>query len=101
LILNIVIFIMIHCFWDCMKLLTFDGGKGSSLGALIEDKVLDLNAAFEMGLGGDNGGLDGKRLDMLSFLDLGEEGVGQAQKAWTEARRILDEGGGSPDLGRI
>lgn len=75
-----------------MKLLTFDGGKGPSLGALIEDKVLDLNASFEMGLGGDNGGLGGKRLDMLSFLDLGEEGVGQAQKAWTEARRILVEG---------
>lgn len=76
-----------------MKLLTFDGEKGSSLGALIEDKVLDLNAAFEMRLGGDIGGLGGKRLDMLSFLDLGDEGLGQAQKAWTEARRILDEGG--------
>lgn len=76
-----------------MKLLTFDGGAGPSLGVLIEDKVLDLNAAFKTGLGGDHGEISGTKLGMLSFLDLGEEGLRQAQKALTEARRLLDEGG--------
>lgn len=74
-----------------MKLLTFDGGEGPSVGALIEEKVLDLDAAFEMGLGGDHSGLSGERLDMLSLLDLEEEGMRHVKEALTEARRLVDE----------
>jgi len=77
-----------------MKLLTLKTNQGFGLGALVGGVVLDLNIAFEKHLGGafdDSGGPF--CLDMLSFLELGEDGLSEARKAREEASRLLEEGG--------
>jgi len=83
-------------------LLTFRTHKGYGLGAVVGDRVLDLNSAFEGHLGGAFGDVEGPfHLDMLSLLDLGEEGLQEARKAKGEAERLLDEGGGEGVLLRF
>jgi len=68
-----------------MKLLTFRTGQGVRLGALVRGSVLDLNAAFEgSGIRAD--------LDMVSFLQLGEEELGAAREAIESAAKLIDEG---------
>jgi len=68
-----------------MKFLTFKTGKKYGLGALVKDQVLDLNAAFKEHLGGSFKGQETPCLDMLSFLDLGADGLIEAKKAVKEA----------------
>lgn len=76
-----------------MKLLTFRTPRGCGLGALVDQAVLDLNAAFVRHLGGAFDDTEGPfRLDMLSLLDLGEDGLREAREADREARGLLDEG---------
>jgi len=76
-----------------MRLLTFRTQPGHGLGALVDGAVLDLNAAFERHMGGAFEDVEETfSLDMLSFLDLGERGVQEAQKALDEAKRLLEEG---------
>lgn len=75
-----------------MKLLTFRIHQGYDLGTLVGECVLDLNAAFVRHLGGAFDDAEGPfHLDMLSLLDLGEQGLQEARKAEKEARRLLDE----------
>ncbi len=60
---------------------------------LVGDAVLDLNSAFDKHLGGAFSDSEGPFcLDMLSFLELGEEGLSEARKAQDEASRLLEEG---------
>ena len=76
-----------------MKLLTFRTNQGCGLGILVSEAVLDLNAAFGKHWGGSFDESEGPfRLDMLSFLELGEEGLSEARKAREEASRLLEEG---------
>jgi len=76
-----------------MKLLTFRTRQGYSLGVLVGVAVLDLNAAFERHLGGAFENTEGPfLLDMLSLLELGEDGLREARKAEKEAGRLLEEG---------
>ena len=51
-----------------MKLVTYSVGKNVSIGAVIGDDVLDLNAAFKAHLGGSFKGAKVVPLDMLGFL---------------------------------
>ena len=77
-----------------MKLLTLKTNQCFGLGALVGDAVLDLNIAFEKHLGGAFDGSEGPFcLDMLSFLELGEDGLSEARKAREEASRLIEEGG--------
>jgi len=64
-----------------MKLVTYNIGKNVSIGAVIGDDVLDLNAAFKVHLGGSFKGAKVVPLDMLGFLDLGTKGLAEAKKA--------------------
>ena len=65
-----------------MKLLTFRTVRGYGFGALVGETILDLNAAFERHLGGAYDHAEGLfHLDMLSFLDLGDESIREARKA--------------------
>jgi len=80
-----------------MKFLTFKKGKECGLGVLVKDHVLDLNAAFEEHLGGSFKGQEPPCLDMLSFLDLGAEGLAEAKKAVNEA----DKASGIYRLGEV
>lgn len=76
-----------------MKLLTFRARQGRGIGALLGEAVLDLNAAFERHLGGTFDDMERPfRLDMLSLLELGEEGLREARKALDGAKRLLEEG---------
>ncbi len=78
-----------------MKLLTFRTVRGYGFGALVGETILDLNAAFERHLGGAYDHAEGPfHLDMLSFLDLGDESIREARKAEEEVIRLIDEGGG-------
>ena len=70
-----------------MKLLTFRTGDVWSIGALMGEYVIDLNAAFNAHIGGAFGGVKADFcFDMLSFLDTGALGM-------TEARKVLMEAG--------
>ena len=76
-----------------MKLITFRTNQGCGLGLLVNDAVLDINTAFEKHVGGAFDDAEGPfHLDMLSFLELGEEGLSEAQKAQETASKLLDEG---------
>jgi len=63
-----------------MKLVTYRNGKAMSIGVVIEDDILDLNAAFKAHLGGSFKGKKMEHLDMLSFLDIGLKGLSEAKK---------------------
>jgi 2-keto-4-pentenoate hydratase/2-oxohepta-3-ene-1,7-dioic acid hydratase in catechol pathway len=63
-----------------MKLVTYSVGKNVSIGAVIGDDVLDLNAAYKAHLGGSFKGAKVVPLDMLGFLDLGAKGLAEAKK---------------------
>ena len=72
-----------------MKLLTFTYGSEKRLGVLSGDRILDLNVAFNMHLGGSyESSIDYFRLDLLSFLDLGPTGIIEARKAVKAAETI-------------
>jgi len=78
-----------------MKLLTFRTQEGCGLGVLVGEAVLDLNAAFDRHLGGTFDDTEGPfHLDMLSLLELGEDGLSEVRKAKKEAGRLLREGEG-------
>jgi acylpyruvate hydrolase len=64
-----------------MKLVTFRSGKSVSIGAVVGEDVLDLNAAFKAHLGGSFKGAKVVPLDMLGLLDLGTKGLAEAKKA--------------------
>jgi 2-keto-4-pentenoate hydratase/2-oxohepta-3-ene-1,7-dioic acid hydratase in catechol pathway len=76
-----------------MKLLSFGVGDYTSIGALIGDEVLDLNAAFNTSLGGafiDR--MEPCGFNMLFFLDLGDKGIDEAEKALLKAEKVIAEG---------
>jgi len=78
-----------------MKLLTLRTREGYGLGALVAGAVLDLNAAFDRHLGRAFNDSEGPfHLDMLSLLDMGEDGLREARKATGEVGRMLNEGEG-------
>jgi 2-keto-4-pentenoate hydratase/2-oxohepta-3-ene-1,7-dioic acid hydratase in catechol pathway len=64
-----------------MKLVTTRSGKGYGLGAVVGEDVLDLNAAFGAHLGGSFKDKKVTPPDMLSLIDLGQEGLNEAKKA--------------------
>jgi 2-keto-4-pentenoate hydratase/2-oxohepta-3-ene-1,7-dioic acid hydratase in catechol pathway len=81
-----------NVFLISMKLLTYKHGGELRLGALTGDRVLDLNAAFNHHLGGTYASsIENFRLDMLSFLDLGPDGLAEARKAIEAADSILED----------
>jgi acylpyruvate hydrolase len=64
-----------------MKLVTYRSGKVVSIGVVVGDSVLDLNAAFKAHLGGSFKGQKVAPLDMLGLLDMGPKGMAEAKKA--------------------
>ena len=65
-----------------MKLLTFNRGNETHLGVLVSDRILDLNVAFNMHLGGAfESSTNQFVLDMLSLIDLGTTGLVEVDKA--------------------
>jgi 2-keto-4-pentenoate hydratase/2-oxohepta-3-ene-1,7-dioic acid hydratase in catechol pathway len=75
-----------------MKLLTFRTQGTRKLGCVLGENVLDLNAAFNIHLGDSFGDVEGPFcFDMLSFLELGENGLKQAEKALAQTMRLVDE----------
>jgi 2-keto-4-pentenoate hydratase/2-oxohepta-3-ene-1,7-dioic acid hydratase in catechol pathway len=76
-----------------MKLLSFRVDGISKMGALVENRVLDLNAAFDANLGGSfNAKEERCVLGMLEFLDRGEERLIEAKKAVDEASEMIEGG---------
>jgi 2-keto-4-pentenoate hydratase/2-oxohepta-3-ene-1,7-dioic acid hydratase in catechol pathway len=76
-----------------MKLLTFKTRKVRSIGALMGEEVLDLNAAFSDNLGGSFSDHEGPfSFCMLSFLDIGPRGLEEARRAVKAAKALLREG---------
>ena len=72
-----------------MKLLTFRARDAQSIGALMGEYVVDLNAAFNKHIGGAFGGVqDVFCFDMLSFLDTGALGMTEAKKVLREASKL-------------
>jgi 2-keto-4-pentenoate hydratase/2-oxohepta-3-ene-1,7-dioic acid hydratase in catechol pathway len=77
-----------------MKLLSFRAEGTSKIGVQVEGRTLDLNAAFDSNLGGSFNDMEKPFvLDMLAFLDMGEEGLREAKKAVDGASEMI--GGGS------
>jgi 2-keto-4-pentenoate hydratase/2-oxohepta-3-ene-1,7-dioic acid hydratase in catechol pathway len=75
-----------------MKLLTFRAGDARSIGALMGEYVIDLNAAFNAQIGGAFGGANEDFcFDMLSFLETGARGVNEARKVLKEAGKLKGE----------
>ena len=78
-----------------MKLLSYRRQGVPSIGALIGSSVLDLREATRNKLGGafTDLSMDGV-YDMISFLGLGEDGLGEARKAvqWVAERVGMDQG---------
>jgi 2-keto-4-pentenoate hydratase/2-oxohepta-3-ene-1,7-dioic acid hydratase in catechol pathway len=75
-----------------MKLLTFRTRKVRSIGALMGEEVLDLNAAFSENLGGSFSDHEGAfSLCMLSLLEIGTRGLEEARKAVKAAEALLRE----------
>jgi len=78
-----------------MKLFSYTSNGKSKIGAYVEGWVVDVDAAFQMNLGG---AYEGSRtpasLDMLSLLDQGEAGLAELGKALEAASEALsnDEG---------
>jgi len=64
-----------------MKLVTYRSSSKVTIGTVVGDLVLDLNAAFKAHLGGSFKGKMGEHLDMLGLLDLGSAGISEAKKA--------------------
>jgi len=74
-----------------MKLLSYRRDGVESIGVLAGDRILDLQEASKKHYGGAFEDIPGNGLtDMISFLQLGEYGLGEAQKA-------LDWAAGSGD----
>lgn len=72
-----------------MKLLTFGAKKNQSIGVLVGNDVLDINAAFNANLGGAFSGLEGHfSLDMLHLLEMGAEGMAKVRKAKNEVENL-------------
>jgi 2-keto-4-pentenoate hydratase/2-oxohepta-3-ene-1,7-dioic acid hydratase in catechol pathway len=63
-----------------MKLVTYRSSVNVTIGAVVGDLVIDLNAAFKAHLGDSFKGKEVKHLDMLGLLDLGSEGLSEAKK---------------------
>ena len=64
-----------------MKLVTYSVGKNVSIGVVVGDDVLDLNAAFKVHLGDSFKSAKVVSLDMLGFLDMGTKGLVEAKRA--------------------
>jgi len=76
-----------------MKLLTFRTLKVKSIGALVGEEVLDLNAAFSENLGGSFSDHEGPMsFSMLSLLEIGQRGLEEARKTVKAAKALLREG---------
>ncbi|HUS78243.1 MAG TPA: fumarylacetoacetate hydrolase family protein [Patescibacteria group bacterium] len=76
-----------------MKLLSYSVRETPGIGVLLGDWVLDLNKAFADHLGDAYEDLPGPfDLDMLSFLDLGAEGLAEARRALDEAGNRMESG---------
>ena len=78
-----------------MKLLSYRRLGVPSIGALIWSSVLDLREAARNNIGGAFADLSmGVFSDMISFLGLGEDGLGQACRAveWVAERVDLGHG---------
>ncbi len=72
-----------------MKLLTFRVGDVQSIGALMGEYVIDLNAAFNAYMGGAFGGVNEDFcFDMLSFLDTETLGMTESRKVLMEASKL-------------
>ena len=64
-----------------MKLVTYRSGKVVSIGIVVGDDILDLNAAFKAHFGGSFKGVKVSYLDMLGLLDMGSKGLAEVKKA--------------------
>lgn len=64
-----------------MKLVTYRYGKVVSIGVVVGDDILDLNAAFKAHLGGSFKGKKTATIDMLGLLDMGTKGLAEVKKA--------------------
>jgi len=64
-----------------MKLITYRSGKNITIGAVVGDFVLDLNAAFKVHLGRSFKGKKVEHLGILELFDLGSKGLSEAKKA--------------------
>lgn len=75
-------------------MLTFQMGQVRKIGVLVNERVLDLNQAFSAHLGETftEFALPAD-LDLLSLLDLGEEGIREAEKVVEAASKIISGGG--------
>lgn len=72
-----------------MKLLTFRARDAQSIGALMGEYVIDLNAAFNEHIGGALSSVkEDFCFDMLSFLETGVLGITEARKVLTEAGKL-------------
>lgn len=72
-----------------MKLLTFGAGDALSIGALMGEYVVDLNAAFNEHIGGAYDSVqEDFCFDMLSFLETGVSGMTEAKKVLMEAGKL-------------
>ena len=82
-----------------MKLLSYRRDGVESIGVQVGARVLDLKKASTMHYGGSFSDTSGNRLtDMISFLDLGEYGLGEAKKALDWAAENDDAGSGDKIL---
>jgi 2-keto-4-pentenoate hydratase/2-oxohepta-3-ene-1,7-dioic acid hydratase in catechol pathway len=69
-----------------MKLVTYRSNNDVTIGAVVGDNVLDLNAAFKSHLNDSFKEKDVDHLDMLGLLDLGSKGLSEAKKAVNAAK---------------
>jgi 2-keto-4-pentenoate hydratase/2-oxohepta-3-ene-1,7-dioic acid hydratase in catechol pathway len=81
-----------------MKLLSYRADGVPKIGVLLDAWVLDLNAAFEANIGGSFNSTEKPcALDMLAFLDMGAEGLREAEKAVDKVSETI-EGGSEESL---
>ena len=72
-----------------MKLLSFKIQEEPHIGILLDNRVLDLNSAFNYHLGGAySDSIHHFELDMLSFLEMGKIGIAETQKAVETAKTL-------------
>ena len=78
-----------------MKLLSYKADGLPKIGVLVENRILDLNAAFDANLGGSFNDIEKScGLDMLALLDMGGEGLKEARKAIDGASDVIEGGSG-------
>ena len=78
-----------------MKLLNYQSDGIPKIGVLVENRILDLKAAFDANLGGSFNDIEKScELDMLALLDMGRDGLKEARKAVNGASDMIESGSG-------